>query len=258
MAAAGCRRPLTPLQYGMPNRKPFAGHRHEVSRLEGFSDAVFAFAVTLLVVSLEVPRTFSELAMAMREFPAFAICFALLFQVWWRHFNFFRRYGLEDRVTIILTSMLLFVVLFYVYPLKFVFKLVLWQMMGLPLDVKLADGTTEPMIVPSQAGHLMQIYSLGVVAVFGLFALLYAHAYRQRDELALNASDALDTRVEIIDNVGIAAIGVLSLLIATFGGPLASAVVAGPIYFLIGPFKFGLGAYGRKAHARLDAITPEP
>jgi hypothetical protein len=33
----------------------------EISRIEGFSDAVFAFAVTLLVVSLEVPETFSEL-----------------------------------------------------------------------------------------------------------------------------------------------------------------------------------------------------
>ncbi len=30
---------------------------HEISRIEGLSDAVFAFAVTLLVVSLEVPRT---------------------------------------------------------------------------------------------------------------------------------------------------------------------------------------------------------
>jgi len=88
-------------------------HAHrEVSRVEGFSDAVFAFAVTLLVVSLEVPHTFDELRLAMRQFFAFAICFALLFQVWWRHFNFFRRYGLEDAPTIVLTGVLLFVVLF--------------------------------------------------------------------------------------------------------------------------------------------------
>src|SRR5258705_13261686 len=71
-------------------------YRREVSRVEGFSDAVFAFAITLLVVSLEVPKTFEELLAAIRGFPAFAVCFALLFQVWWRHYRFFRTYDLED------------------------------------------------------------------------------------------------------------------------------------------------------------------
>jgi uncharacterized membrane protein len=224
--------------------------RREVSRIEGFSDAVFAFAVTLLVVSLEVPHTFDDLWIAMRQFFAFAICFALLFQVWWRHFNFFRRYGLEDTATIALTGILLFVVLFYVYPLKFVFKMVIDQLLGFA-----HEPGSAPVIRNSQTPLLMQIYSGGVVAVFTVFALMYWNAYRRRGELGLDARQTLDARLNIIDNAGIALIGVLSVAIATFGGPVAAAVVAGPIYFLIGPFKFALGAYSARAYKRVASTA---
>src|SRR5215469_15706633 len=111
--------------------------RREVSRVEGFSDGVFAFALTLLVVSLDVPKTFEELRHLMRGIPAFAACFALLYQVWWRHYRFFRRYDLEDGYVIALTGALLFVVLLYVYPLKFLWGLFFSGLLGLdvPKDV---------------------------------------------------------------------------------------------------------------------------
>jgi uncharacterized membrane protein len=41
--------------------KGFRLRGHEVKRIEAFSDAVFDFAVTLLIVSLEVPKSFEEL-----------------------------------------------------------------------------------------------------------------------------------------------------------------------------------------------------
>src|SRR5436305_11041453 len=91
----------------------------DVSRIEGFSDAVFGFAVTLLVVALEVPRTSGELLDTMRGFGGFLFTFGILFSIWYRQFIFFRRYGLEDKTTMILNGALLVVVLFFVYPLKF-------------------------------------------------------------------------------------------------------------------------------------------
>ncbi|HNL26385.1 MAG TPA: TMEM175 family protein, partial [bacterium] len=95
----------------------FRWRGHEVTRVEAFSDAVFAFAMTLLVVSLEVPKNLSQLLETMRGFPAFATCFTILVMLWYWHYKFFRRFGLQDRFTIVWNAALLFVVLFFVYPL---------------------------------------------------------------------------------------------------------------------------------------------
>jgi len=75
------------------------GRHHEITRLEAFSDAVFAFALTLLVVSLEVPRSYPELMLLVRSFIPFACCFALLVWIWHEHSMFFSRYSLRDGPT---------------------------------------------------------------------------------------------------------------------------------------------------------------
>src|ERR1700683_871008 len=136
----------------------------EVTRLEGFTDAAFAFAVTLLVVSLEVPKTFPERVVAVHGFLAFGVCFALLANVWYEHYRFFRRYALETPWVVFLNCALLFFVLFYVYPLKFLFTA--------------AFDNSE--IEPSGARALFTIWSLGYAAVFSVFSLLYLHAWRIR------------------------------------------------------------------------------
>src|SRR5277367_543454 len=95
----------------------------EVSRIEAFSDMVFGFAMTLVVVSLQVPRTYDELHAMLKGFIPFAFCFGILVRVWLRHYQFFRRFGLRDMTTIWINAALLFVVLYYVYPLKFLFTI---------------------------------------------------------------------------------------------------------------------------------------
>src|SRR5215471_978624 len=143
------------------HEKGFQWRGGEIARIEGLSDAVFAFAVTLLVVSLEVPKTFTELMTVMRGFFAFAICFALLLQVWHEQYRYFRRYNLQDSTSTFLNCVLLFLVLFYVYPLKFLFTLLVNGWLGFGTRVKLPGGGWENMIEMDQLPHLMAIFSGG-------------------------------------------------------------------------------------------------
>src|SRR5213075_946527 len=89
------------------HEKGFRWRGGELARVEGLSDAVFAFAVTLLVVSLEVPKTFNELSTVMRGFVPFAVSFLLLMQVWHEQYRYFRRYNLQDSTSTFLNCALL-------------------------------------------------------------------------------------------------------------------------------------------------------
>jgi uncharacterized membrane protein len=188
----------------------------EVTRLEGFTDAVFAFAVTLLVVSLEVPKTFPELLVAMHGFVAFGVCFALLANVWYQHYRFFRRYGLENPWVVFLNCTLLFFVLFYVYPLKFLFT---------------ATFDSAGMSVP-EARALFTIWSLGYAAVFTVFGLLYLHAWRIRAQLELTPLEALRTYVSLWDQIAMVSIALLSTALARTM-PDGYLAIAGYVYAIV-------------------------
>ena len=217
---------------GVGDPRKFRWRSHEISRIEGLSDAVFAFAVTLLVVSLEVPKTFAELMHAMRGFGAFAICFTLLFVVWFNQYKFFRRYGLQDNLTLVFNAVLLFVVLFYVYPLKFVFTFLVSMFTGGHGEVRLPNGTVEAMVESSdQVATLMIIFGAGYIAVFGVFALLYWHAYRKRAQLELNDLEMFDTRTDIRESLLNVGIALVSMALAVFGGG-RFAGISGMTYML--------------------------
>ena len=196
----------------------------EVTRLESFSDAVFGFALTLLVVSLDVPKTFDDLFNTMRGFPAFAVCFVLLAMIWNSHYKFCRRYGLDDTTTRVITLIMLFLVLFYVYPLKFLFNFSLGNMLGEP--------ATRLRVTFSQISALLTIYALGFVAVYGAFALLYLHAWRLRDEIQLSAVERFDTIHAIYRFLMVIGIGLLAAGLAQFPG---TAGWSGLSYFLLFP-----------------------
>lgn len=233
----------------------------EISRVEGLSDAVFGFAITLLAVSLEVPKTAGEVLHALRGVPAFAITFLMLFNMWRMQFNYFRRYGIEDRRIIWLTAVLLFVMLVFIYPLKFVmatFCESLLKHIGLP------DPTFQRSVVLPDADvpPLFTAFGFGLAAVFGVFTLMFRHALSLRDQLGLDDLELFDTVESARATTRVAILGAcmgVCYLIATLRPALtdamanAAAVIVLVLMLLV--FRQRRGRSKRRAMVRRRPMT---
>lgn len=202
------------LQHKIPFEKNFRWRGGQVSRIEAFSDAVFALSVTLLVVSTETPSSYAELVGLLQVFPAFAAGFALIMLVWFFHFIHFRRYGLEDGTTMWLNLVLLFVVMYYAYPLKLMVAFLYQWVIS---DVATAAGTFELNVV--SAGRLLAIYGVGFVLMYVILALLTLHALRLRDELELNEVEVVLTRSQLVMHGIMVFVGTLSVALALLLSP---------------------------------------
>lgn len=223
----------------------------EVSRIEGFSDAVFGFTLTLLVVSLEVPVNFADLQRIIAGFPAFAVTFTLICWVWYEHYLLFRRYDLEDGLTVVLNCVLLFIVVFYAYPMKFMFtRLISGSILGY------GPGIGEDMTFEN-GRVLMLTYSAGFIALFATFMLLHLNALRQRAALKLDAMAIYDAKASVRRHAISVGFGLASVGIAVAGPPEALPL-AGLIYCLMGPAHGAFGYFNGRARVRLEALSCPP
>ncbi len=219
----------------------FRTRGREVTRLESFADAIFAFALTLLIVSLEVPKSFGDLVNTMRGFPAFAVCFVMLASIWNTHYKFSRRFSLDDATTRSLTCVLLFIVLFYVYPLKFLFTLSI-------NDMIFGRSAVAAQIKEGEVSTLFSIYSFGFAGIYFAFSLLYFHAWRLRHTLELSQLEKFETRYIIFRVLAVAIVGLVAAGVTLMTG---SASWGGLIYLLLIPILRGSRIVHRRRQAAL-------
>src|SRR6202011_878624 len=106
----------------LPRLNGFRLRGIEMTRLETFIDAAFAFAITMLVIaSGQLPDDVDALLNAFKNVPTFVASIAALGAFWHGHWLWSRRYGLEDTTSIVISWGMLVTILIYVYPLKLLF-----------------------------------------------------------------------------------------------------------------------------------------
>jgi uncharacterized membrane protein len=168
--------------------------RHQPTRLEGFVDASFAFAVTLVVISIgHVPSSVGEMLTALRGLPTFAVSFLLIARFWHSHREWSHWYDLEDTAAVALSLLLVFFVLIYVYPLRMLFAQMFLGMSG----GELSDGSVQALDSVDELRAAYIVFGLGFAAISVLFVLLFRHALRHAAAIGLSPGERAYTRMKV-------------------------------------------------------------
>ena len=183
--------------------------QRQATRLETFVDAAFAFALTMLVVSVDsVPQSFDELVAAIKRVPAFAASFLITVMFWLGHYRWSRRYGIEDTGSVVLSLALVLLVLVFLYPLRLMMSGALQSMSGgfLPGEIEITRI--------SQLQFLFVLYGLAFTLMSGVLLALYARVRRLALEPPLSVEDRAVAGVEVQAWGILGAMGAASALLA--------------------------------------------
>jgi len=201
----------------------------------------------MLLISSNPPTTFDELKIFIKDFVPFAGTISVLMWIWYQHYLFFIRFGLRD------ASIVLFLVLFYTYPLKFMFRILVDLYQGLiTSNQELLNHLFTETIHPKDTASLMVIYGFGAAAIFFVFVWLNTRALKRKEMIGLSIIEIQLTKNTIFMNLASGVIPMLSATIAFF--ELAgnyTFMVSGFIYMSYSFVMPLVSYYGRKKLSNL-------
>src|SRR6202023_1101889 len=132
----------------LPRLKGFRLRGMEMTRLETFIDAAFAFAISMLVIAAQqIPDNIQALLAAFKNVPTF-ICSIAVLGIYWRGpWMWSRRYSLSDGGLILISWALIVTILIFIYPLKAIFGS-MWYFLsngqiGQPFSLHTTDSEAE-------------------------------------------------------------------------------------------------------------------
>src|SRR5437016_8742479 len=157
----------------LPRLRGFRLRGMEMTRLETFIDAAFAFAITMLVIAAErIPDDIETLLAAFKNVPAFIASIIVLGIFWRGHWLWSRRYGLEDGISILISWAMIVTILIYIYPLKAIFSAI-WFLLSSGRVGHSLGAHSE-----SQVRSLFALFAIGFTAIALEVVLLNLRAWQ--------------------------------------------------------------------------------
>lgn len=203
----------------------FVWRGQNVSRIENLADIVFALSLSMLLLSGTPPSNYGELIKFLTGLIPVAAGFGVLFAIWNAHFTFFRRYGLADGMVVFLNSLLLLMVLFIAYPLRFIFD----SLFGYIVASVTGDWSRliETDMDLGNAARSVAIFGVAYAANILLISLMYGYALRKAPMLELSEREKILTRrsCAIYGSDIFIALGVSACALLTPMGPFAGALM---------------------------------
>jgi hypothetical protein len=200
---------LPPNLDALPRLRGFRLRGIEMTRLETFIDAAFAFAITMLVIAAQqIPDDIETLLAAFKNVPAFVASVVVLGIFWRGHWLWSRRYGLEDGVSIFISWAMIVTILIYIYPLKAIFSAMWFLLSGGRVGHTLGPHSD------SDVRALFALFAVGFTAIAVEMVLLNLRAWQLREPLCLNARERAITLNEVSGWSIPVGVGIVALILA--------------------------------------------
>ncbi len=197
-------------------------------RINTLIDTVFGIAVTLTIFSVSNPNTFDSLLSFTQTLPAFLFSISILFMLWKEIVDFSSTFHINDFWTNAFVLFFLSLVIFFVFPLRFLMLLLSNIFFNTQIEVNIENR---------QVIDLMIYYGGFLFAIYFLLFLLYFIMNLQSKKRKFNSYERFFVKWNIYKTIIYISVPIVSILIVLIGKENKSpwaVTIAGFLYSIYG------------------------
>lgn len=202
-----------------------------------------------MIFNLSSPNSLDDLIIFTKTLPAFLISIGFLIVIWQEHVRFSEVYTVRGPWLIFLNSLFIALIIFYVYPLRFLTLFLTKAIFNTDLPLEIS---------PQEIPDLMIYYGFVAAALYFVLFWFYALALKKKDILVLSAYETLHARYQQIRMIVMFLVPVASIILVWLIRPYSigwSSFLGGMMYALYTPAIIIWVKFHKHAEEKLNTKT---